>query len=235
MSFDKDNLFDFEQVVLDFQFDERVVSVFPDMIYRSIPNYAGLLQLISVLSQNFLQDKTSTVYDLGASLGAASLAVLKTCPKAKIIAVDNSLAMHKRLSDYLLGAGIGNIKAVCADILTIDFEIADLFLLNFVMQFIDLNKRDFLLNKIYQSLNKGGVVFLSEKTKSNNSLLIKLHENFKKNNGYSELAISQKRESLEKVMLIEDTKTIINRAEKIGFSVVPFFQSLMFCGFILQK
>jgi tRNA (cmo5U34)-methyltransferase len=83
--------------IKDFTFDAHVVEVFPDMISRSVPGYNTIIDTIGRLSQRFVTDN-SHVYDLGCSLGAATIAMRKaiTAKNCKIIGVDNSSAMVER-------------------------------------------------------------------------------------------------------------------------------------------
>ena len=62
------------QEMIDFQFDERVVAVFPDMIQRSVPGYGMIISNIGILAAKYAQ-QGSHCYDLGCSLGAVSLAM----------------------------------------------------------------------------------------------------------------------------------------------------------------
>ena len=57
-----------------FQFDEKVVRVFPDMISRSVPGYELVVPMIGMLARRYAQPD-SRIYDLGCSLGASSLAM----------------------------------------------------------------------------------------------------------------------------------------------------------------
>ena len=57
-----------------FCFDESVASVFPDMLRRSIPGYAASLEAIGSLAGRYVKAGTRC-YDLGSSLGAATLAL----------------------------------------------------------------------------------------------------------------------------------------------------------------
>ena len=57
-----------------FEFDEAVAGVFEDMMSRSVPGYSLLLRMIGLYADVFVTDGSS-VYDLGCSLGAASLVV----------------------------------------------------------------------------------------------------------------------------------------------------------------
>ena len=60
--------------IKDFAFDKQVVEVFPDMIKRSVPGYNTIIDTIGRLSQKYVTDN-SNIYDLGCSLGAATLAM----------------------------------------------------------------------------------------------------------------------------------------------------------------
>ena len=77
--------------IVDFEFDERVASVFPDMIRRSVPGYDTVIPLLGLLAGQYAQP-ASNIYDLGCSLGAATLSMRRRIPHAdcKIIAVDNA-------------------------------------------------------------------------------------------------------------------------------------------------
>jgi len=58
-----------------FEFNEPVVRVFSDMIERSVPGYRHLLELTPLVVRSAVQPHTK-VYDLGCSLGAATLAAV---------------------------------------------------------------------------------------------------------------------------------------------------------------
>ena len=75
----------------DFKFDESVVDVFPDMIQRSVPGYETIVHTIGELAKIAVTPNT-VIYDLGCSLGAASLSVARALPNdtCEIIGVDAS-------------------------------------------------------------------------------------------------------------------------------------------------
>ena len=85
-----------------FKFDESVVKVFPDMIQRSVPGYQTIISAIGLLAERYAQEH-SVCYDLGCSLGAATLSMRHqiTVKPCKIIAVDNSQAMTQQLKKNL--------------------------------------------------------------------------------------------------------------------------------------
>ena len=109
-----------------------------------------------------------------------------------------------------------------ADIRDIEIENASVVVLNFTLQFLSPEDRYSLLEKIYAGLRPGGILILSEKyvfeNQTAHELLIDLHHDFKRANGYSELEISQKRSAIENVMRPDSIESHKQRFEKIGFS-----------------
>ena len=100
---DRDTLFSAPIASLgDWTFDERVAEVFPDMIQRSVPGYSNIISMIGMLAERFVQPGTQ-VYDLGCSLGAATLSVRRNVhhEDCRIIAVDNSPAMVERCRRHI--------------------------------------------------------------------------------------------------------------------------------------
>lgn len=226
----------------DFQFDHNVAEVFPDMIQRSVPGYSTIVDSIGQLTSQYSQDN-SNIYDLGCSLGAASMAV-RHYPQAKgchIVAIDNSEAMVERAKLHMSAfRSDTTFDVVCKDILDAPIEKASVVIMNFTLQFIEPENREALLNKIYQGLNPGGALILSEKlrhpTQTGDELLVELHHEFKRRNGYSELEISQKRSALENVMKIDRFDDHAERLKHIGFDdVVLWFKCFNFASMIALK
>lgn len=226
----------------DFRFDESVVSVFPDMIRRSVPGYEAIINMIGELGGRYAQ-ANSVCYDLGSSLGAATLAMRHSirAEGCRIMSVDNSQAMLDRAETILQQDG-GDlpVELHCADIADIAIENASVVVLNFTLQFIPVERRAALIEKIYRGLLPGGVLILSEKVSfsdpQHQALMIELHHNFKRANGYSDLEIAQKRSALEKVLLPETLATHQQRCKQAGFaSVDVWFQCFNFASMLAIK
>ncbi|CAH0533186.1 Carboxy-S-adenosyl-L-methionine synthase [Vibrio stylophorae] len=208
----------------DFTFDAHVAEVFPDMIQRSVPGYSNIISAIGMLAKRFAT-ADSNLYDLGCSLGAATLSMRRNIEvdNCHIIAVDNSSAMVERCQRHIQNYRADTkVTVIEADIRDISIENASVVVLNFTLQFLNPDDRERLLAKIYQGLNPGGILILSEKftfaDETSNELLIDLHHDFKRANGYSELEISQKRSALENVMRPDSTQTHHQRFARLGFS-----------------
>lgn len=236
-----------EQLV-DFDFDAKVAKVFPDMINRSVPGYASIVAMTGILSAEFYQP-ASVCYDLGCSLGASSLAMAGSISDQtlRIIAVDNSPAMLTKAQMLCTQNDAKSsrekkdcIDFICADINHIEITNASVVVMNFTLQFIALEQRVKLLTKIYEGMKKGGILILSEKLNytatEQQKLLIDMHHFFKKANGYSDLEISQKRQTLENVLLPESLKQHKERLQQIGFKQTEqWFQCFNFSSIISIK
>lgn len=226
-----------------FQFDESVVAVFPDMISRSVPGYQTILTGIGELTKLHAQPN-SCLYDLGCSLGAATLTMRRATDGIEgcsIVALDNSEAMVNRAKEYIQAFHHDTpVELHCADMCEFDITNASVVVINFTLQFISPELRERLLKRIYQGLLPGGILILSEKIHFDDAALQRsiehLHLQFKRANGYSELEISQKRSSLENV-LISDTETEhLQRLKGVGFeSAGIWFQAYNFASFLAIK
>jgi len=228
--------------VPDFSFDDQVAEVFPDMIQRSVPGYHTIIQTIGKLTQRF-QQADSHYYDLGCSLGAATLAMRRniTAANSQIIAVDNSRAMVERCERHLQAFRSDvPVQVQLGDIRELQIENAAVVVINFTLQFLPQADRNALIEKIYAGLKPGGLLILSEKFISQdqtaNELLIDLHHDFKRANGYSELEISQKRSALENVMKPDSLSEHQQRLQLAGFnSQTLWFQCFNFCSMLAIK
>lgn len=229
--------------IQDFRFDNDVVSVFPDMIKRSVPGYSTIIDNIGMLAQQFVRDD-SNIYDLGCSLGAASLSMRKYIDDkkgVKIIAIDNSPEMIDRCRSHLAAFKSAiPVDVMEGDINHIDINNASVVVLNFTLQFIAPELRRSILDKIYAGLNDGGILVLSEKVSLGHSTgdesVIELHHEFKRRNGYSELEISQKRSALENVMKLESLPFHLTRLKDVGFTeALTWFQCFNFASMLAIK
>ena len=210
-----------------FRFDNSVARVFPDMLQRSIPGYAASLEAIGSLASRYVKPGTNC-YDLGCSLGAASLAMRQgiRVPDCQIIAVDNSEAMVDRCKVVVANGGTGAsqtpVDISLADIRDVNIENASMVVMNYTLHFLPTADRDEMVARICRGLNDGGVFVLSEKIKDEDDriedLLIDLHHEQKKRNAYSDTEITRKRAAIEKVLVPESLATHRARLSDAGFS-----------------
>ena len=225
----QDSIFaQYRERVADFVFDEKVVAVFDDMIRRSVPGYATVIAMTSVFAQQFAA-ANSRCYDLGCSLGASTLAMRRGIDKkeshkhgCRIVAVDNSQAMIDRCRQ-IVESDVSTVPVdfVLGNIQDIEIKNASVVVLNYTLQFLDPAHRDEMIKKIYDGLVPGGLLILSEKIKFEDAreqdFQVEMHHNFKKLNGYSDLEISQKRKSIENVLLPDTLDEHYSRLTDAGF------------------
>lgn len=239
----RDALFAAPQERADFVFDDKVANVFEDMINRSVPGYATILSMISVLANRYCLPGTRA-YDLGCSLGGATLAMDTAIDHNdyEIVAVDNSSAMVGKLKAELTARAnqTGVISLHCDDIQNIEISNASVVVLNFTLQFIQQSDRDEILQKIYKGMTKGGILILSEKIEfpdeNLNALFIERYHEFKERMGYSKMEISQKRTALENVLIPETLDCHKSRILNSGFSSVDvWFQCFNFASLVAFK
>lgn len=225
----------------DFAFDEAVARVFPDMIKRSVPGYTTIIPMIGVISEQYSQDN-SHLYDLGCSLGASLLAMrhgvnAKNC---KVVGIDNAKAMLTQCQTYVdKDSHAVPVELHLGDITAFDYTKASVITLNFTLQFIEPEKRQALIQRLFDAMLPGGALILSEKIRfegQEQSLQEQLHWDFKRANGYSELEISQKRSALENVLLPETAQDHIDRLKQAGFTQASqWYQCFNFTSFIAIK
>ncbi len=225
-----------------FCFDENVAKVFPDMIKRSVPGYSAILSMIEDIAERYAQND-SLCYDLGCSLGAATLAMRRgiKAQDCKIISIDNSSAMTNRCQQAVdADSSTVAVDVHCADLQNLSINNASIVVLNFTLQFIEPALRQSIIQNIYNGLLPGGILILSEKVHFDNqphqTLMTDLYHNFKRLNGYSDLEISQKRTALENVLRSDSIDTHKKRLSDCGFSSAElWFQCFTFCSLIAIK
>jgi len=211
-----------------FRFNENVARVFPDMLQRSIPGYAASIDAIGALAARYVRPGTNC-YDLGCSLGAATLAMRQGIaePCCRVVAVDSAPAMIERCKEIIaeddrLNGPETQVDVIEGDIRDIDFTNASMAVLNYTLQFIEPGERDELVMRIYKGLNEGGLLVLSEKVVDESThmeeLLVELHHEYKRRNHYSSLEVARKRAALENVLVPETVAAHRERLQRAGFS-----------------
>ncbi|WP_372964341.1 carboxy-S-adenosyl-L-methionine synthase CmoA [Marinobacter sp.] len=237
-----DRLFATERNPEDFRFDASVARVFPDMIRRSVPGYTTIIPMIEVITEQYVQPG-SHCYDLGCSLGASTLAMRHGIPypDCTLVGVDNSSAMIERCKHYVaLDDHELPVTLRCEDLLTTELSQASVTTLNFTLQFVPPEQRSDLLKRIADATLPGGVLILSEKIRfdsdSEQDTQTRLHHEFKRANGYSDLEISQKRAAIEKVLIPETLAAHQERLTCAGFNqVLVWYQCFNFVSILAIK
>ena len=239
---ERDTLFQVDSIRENFEFNERVVEVFDDMLDRSIPCYHQVIEATSCLLDRYLADG-DTIYDLGCATGTSLLEISRhlEAKQLRCIGIDNSQPMlDKAQLKAELFSRQDQFSFLLEDIMDFHHPSAGSIIINYTLQFIRSLKREEFLKRIHENLRPGGVLVLSEKIICQDSRLsrefIDIYHNFKKSKGYSELEIAKKREALENVLIpftLNENKTLLS---KCGFTAVEtFFQWFNFASIIAIK
>jgi tRNA (cmo5U34)-methyltransferase len=221
-----------------FEFDDRVASVFDDMIQRSVPFYWENLQLEIEILKRYLKPG-DLVVDLGCSTGNFLLRLGKEFPGLRLVGIDNSRPMLERAR--LKGEALGvDVEWIEGDFLEYRWEGATAVVANYTLQFVRPLRRGGLVTQIFEGLNPGGLFFAAEKIifpdSRFNRASIEIYYQFKRQMGYSDYEISQKREALENVLIpytLEENRELLKGA---GFTPVEtIFQWNNFATFLAFK
>jgi tRNA (cmo5U34)-methyltransferase len=226
----------------DFKFDKKVVTVFDDMVTRSVPFYLEIQRMVAELSQEYAV-KGGLVYDLGCSTGTT----LKNMdqwigPDVKFIGIDDSPEMLEQCRENLKKAGIKrDFDLIACDLnKSVPVKNASVVVLCLTLQFIRPLYRVKLLEQIFSGMNSGGCLILVEKIlaeeSTQNRNFIKYYYDYKKRNHYTEMEIAQKREALENVLIPYKLSEDMEMLNEVGFTHCEvFFKWYNFAGMIAIK
>jgi len=237
-----DTIFLKEQKAEDFRFGKSVVSVFDDMVTRSVPFYSEIQRMISEIALDFATPGTN-VYDLGCSTGTTLINLDKILPDdVSFVGIDESREMLSQCQSNFEQNGVQrNYDLKSMDLNKgIMLDNASVVIMCLTLQFIRPLYREKLLKEIYDQMNENSCFILIEKVLGEDSLFnrlfIKYYYDFKRRNNYNEMEISQKREALENVLIpykLMENRELLSGA---GFRYVEtFFKWYNFSGLVAVK
>jgi tRNA (cmo5U34)-methyltransferase len=212
------------------KFNFNTINDFDNHISGSILGYDLLYQLIINISSYFANEN-SVIIDFGCTSGKLI---------NKIAEIYNpNLALGYDITNHNFIQGYA--KLIEIDLTKSDLQIPtfDIGYCVFLFQFIDPKKRIDLVNKIYRSLRKGGVLIVCEKEYSRDGQINEIftfvnYEN--KINKFTAEEIIKKEHDLRRIMHPFTSTSNVSMLLETGFvDVEPFFQSLNFKGYICKK
>lgn len=220
------------------EFNKEVTNVFDNMISRSIPDYETMRKLCYMIGRNFITNG-GTISDIGCSNGLASEDFIYNFPNANFVLSDVSESMIESCKERY--DGIGNVSVIYHDLRNgIPTHNNDLVISSLTLQFTPIEYRWGIIQSIYDGLRNGGALILVEKVLGENSnidnILVEEYYNIKRNNGYSDELIMNKRKSLEGVLVPLTAKFNEYLLNRCGFSQVDcFWRCLNFCAWVAIK
>lgn len=218
------------------KFDEAVTEVFDNMLERSIPDYEGMRRTTTELATRFAKPNTAVV-DLGCSRGAALKPIEKNLGKSvSYFGIEVSEPMRK--------AAIKEIPF--ATILDTDLRSsyppvsASVTLSVLTLQFIPIEYRQQIIQRVFDTTIPGGAFLLVEKVLGSdsftNQMLIETYLNRKGQNGYTAEQIQRKRESLEGVLVPVTADWNLELLRSAGFKNIEcYWRHLNFSAWIAVK
>ncbi|MES0489230.1 MAG: carboxy-S-adenosyl-L-methionine synthase CmoA [Leptospirales bacterium] len=225
-----------------FTFSKEVSQVFDDMIRRSVPGYLENIFMCTDLI-NEIYNGEGILYDLGCSTAALPISLSEKFNEKPFTytGIDNSEAMvdkarnnTKNLPEH------HNIQFVAGDIREFDFSNAAIFIASYTLQFIPPGEREELVKKIFDRLPPGGTFIMSEKVLEEHiqatEIFKTMHYLLKKDQGYSDIEISQKREAIEEILVPFTVENNLKMLKEAGFaSASIFLKKYNFTSFIAIK
>jgi len=248
-----------------FKFDREVVSVFDDMVSRSVPLYCEVIDLAIYWVQRYYIPGTR-IYDLGCSTGTTidvlarsmlhykadvdSVTVTESSGAERgtssgtfchFVGVDNSEAMIQSCREKLQWVDkCHQVDLHCDSIMNVKIENASFCIMNYTLQFISIVQRQELLSNINSGLCEGGILLLSEKVRTECAELQEtctwIYEDFKRRRKYTSREIARKKEALMNVLIPFTEEEIRNNLHSAGFSSVEIVAKWNnFTTFIARK
>ena len=226
----------------DFKFSSETAKVFDDMVNRSVPFYEEIQRMTAEIAADFAQAGTSC-YDLGCSTGT-TLALLDRAvdPNLGFVGFDNSQPMLDKAKAKLAELGVTRpLELINADLHRLPpMGNASVVVMNLTLQFVRPLYREKLVRRICEGTVKDGCLILIEKLTIEDSRLNRLYIDYyydmKRRTGYSEIEISQKRESLENVLIPYRCDENVELLKSAGYHTVEtFFRWYNFCGLLAVK
>lgn len=223
-----------------FEFDKDVADIFENMAVRSIPMYAEVHNVHSILAKDHIENLYNTfggIYnvhlaDVGSSTGVFIKALMHTygCDDFKVqldtylrggldvVAIDPSVDMNHKLSMQLpwvttINHGVDSMKDMPGY-----FDIVNLA---YVLQFIRPEYQSETLQTIAKSMTTGGMLLLAQKeTQVNTQMTANFSRHyiqFRRDNGYSDEEIVTKTAALHNSMWPLPYAKLLQYLEEAGF------------------
>lgn len=220
------------------EFNSEVAACFANMLERSIPDYKSMRALTYKIGERFIQPDTLIV-DVGCSTGLAVEPFVERYGKQNdFLLIDNAPAMVEASRQrFQTEPGVIVKAGNLWEYLPLQDK-ASLVLSVLSIQFMPVPYRQKIISDIYDGLIPGGAFIFVEKIVSENmdELMVELYYEMKRENGYTEEQIMEKRRSLENVMSPLKAAWNVDMLRTAGFKNVDmFWRCLNFCGWIAVK
>ena len=193
---------------MDWKFDSSVAEIFSGHARQHIPDYDRVIGLTVDLCKQKLS-MSDPILEIGCAVGE-TVTRLHYAGFTNIHAVDSSQAMldhcPKNFATYY-----------CTENFPVTNTKFNAVLCNWTLHFIR-NKHSYM-EQIFNSMEPGGFLILSEKT-VNEGLALEQYHRFKSAQGVSDEAIKAKAESLKNTMFVHNPVWYLENLQVAGFKKV---------------
>eukprot|EP00122_Pirum_gemmata_P013576 Pgem_evm1s12644 len=226
-----------------FEFNKEVVDVFDDMVSRSVPLYCEVIDLLIYWVHRYYVPGTKIV-DLGCSTGTTIEVVARSFHGDKVgefVGIDNSEAMVNECKKKLSWVcDKHQCDIITGDIVGFPINNASFVIMNYTLQFIPIPQRYETLRDIFNGLVENGVIFISEKVRSDDAEYQEtctwIYEDFKERRGYSKRYIARKKDALMNVLVPFTEDEMKSALHSVGFEHVEILAKWNnFTTFVARK
>lgn len=220
-------------------FSKEVSEKFEQHVRKSLPFYDRLQEMIVSLSDYFV-NQHGVIYDLGTATGETihRLHERHRDKKLHYIGLDASKSMIEKAKNKNLH--VPNAEFIVMKLEDYQFPSSSSFILSVLtLHFLPIPQRKLIIQRVYDSLEKGGCFILVEKTFANfpatQHLFTHMQYDEKLNEGFTYEEILLKEQSLRGVLIPLTVQENLEMLASIGFDVDIFFKHWHFTGFIATK
>jgi tRNA (cmo5U34)-methyltransferase len=226
------------------EFNEDVSQCFEDMLARSIPQYDVMRDAVFSLGVKILdKHKVKNILDIGCSDGLGLERFVRhygaLCRYKGIDVSEPMLEQARKRFEGLIKTNFVSIN--CMDLrIAFPLDRYSLILSILTIQFIPIEYRQSIIQKIYDHLEPNGALLMVEKVLGNcnelNEIMVDEYLNMKEVNGYTREQIERKRLSLEGVLVPVTSNWNVDLLKQAGFRKIDVFWRWMnFEGYIAIK
>ena len=214
----------------EWKFDKKIADKFVSHAQNHIPGYDKIIGKTVNLCQKMLTlDSTCKIIDVGCATGN-TIKQLASAGFHNLVGVDSSV-------DMLLQArkdGIDKLAHIVKrDTFPVDKGPFRVVICNWTLHFI--KDKETYLKDIYDSLQPGGSLILTDKT-YNDGIDLELYHDFKRTRGVTEVEIMAKAESVKNVMYIDPPEWYLSTLKSIGFEKISIIDAdYCFTSFLATK
>ena len=233
---------DIEAIRASWNFHGETALNFDDHVSKSVPGYNEGHEIILSLSDYFVTKNNPYIVDIGSSTGSLikKLSERHSNKKLNLIGIDpvNEMCEIAKKKNFNKEH---NVKFESFDFL--EFELTNpisIFISYYTMQFVHSSTRQQFIDKIFNSLEWGGALFLFEKIRSPDArfqdYMTQVYNDFKIRNGYKIEEIYKKSESIRGILEPFSEQGNIDLFKRAGFKdFTTIYHNICFRGWLLIK